>query len=103
MVWGTISFNSRSHLVFLQGKVSSARYIAQVVNPVLLPFLRHEGDVLFQQDNARPHTAAAMQHAFGGVEQLPWPASSPDLSPVEHVWDMMKWKCNVLIKLHKLY
>ena len=22
-------------------------------------------------------------------ETLPWPAVSPDLSPIEHVWDMM--------------
>ena len=39
MVWGVISYNSWSHLVFLQGKVNSACYIALVVNPVLLPFL----------------------------------------------------------------
>ena len=32
MVWGPISYNSRSHLVFLQGKVNSARYIALVAN-----------------------------------------------------------------------
>ena len=64
MVWGGISYTSRSHLMFLQGKVNNTRYIAQVVNPVLLPFIRHEGDVLFQQDNARPHTAAMTQRAL---------------------------------------
>ena len=52
-------YNSRSHLVFLQGKVNSAHYIAQVINPVLLSFLPQEGGVLSQQDNARPHMAAA--------------------------------------------
>ena len=35
--------------MFLQGKVNSARYIAQVVNHALLPFLRQEGDVLFSR------------------------------------------------------
>ena len=44
-----ISYNSQSHLVFLQGKVNCACYIAQVVNPVLLPFLRQEDDVLFSR------------------------------------------------------
>ena len=63
MVWGAISYNL-SHLVFLQGKVNRARYIAQVVNPILLPFLQQEGDVLFQLDNACPHMAAAMQCAL---------------------------------------
>ena len=50
--------------MFLQGKVNSARYIAHVV---LVSFLRQEGDVLFQQDNACPHTAAVMLRALCGV------------------------------------
>ena len=79
MVWEVISYNSRSHLVFLQGKVNSARYIVQVVNSVLLPFLRQGRDVLFQNDNQRPHTVAATQRALRGVQHLPWPARSPDL------------------------
>ena len=66
-----ISYNSWPHLAFLQGKVNSARYIAQVVNPVLLPFLRQECDVFFQQDNTRPYMAAVMQHALCCVQQLP--------------------------------
>ena len=44
----------------------------------------------FQQDNASPHIAAATQRALHGVQQLPWPARSPDLSPIECVCDMMK-------------
>ena len=62
--------NSQSHLLFLQVKVNNARYTAHV-NTVLLPFRRQEGDVIFQQDNACPHTAAAMQRALRGVQQLP--------------------------------
>ena len=32
MVWGAITYNSQSHLLFLQGRINSARYIAQVVS-----------------------------------------------------------------------
>ena len=71
--------------MFLQSKVNSARYIAQTVNLVLLPFLRQEGDVLLQQDNA------VTQRALCDVQQLSWSARAPDLSPIEHVWDMTKW------------
>ena len=77
MVWGAISYNSWSHLVFLQGKVNNARYIAQVVNHVLLPFLRQEGDGLFQQDNACLHMVAATQRALRHVQHPPWPARAP--------------------------
>ena len=34
---------------FLQGKVNSARHVAQVVHPALLPFIQQEGDVLFSR------------------------------------------------------
>ena len=74
----------------MQDKVNSALYIAVVVKPVLLPFIRQEGDVLFQQDNTRPHTAAATQRALRSVQQLPWPVRTPTPSPTEYVWDMMK-------------
>ena len=47
--------------------------------------------MLFRQDNARPHTAAATQRALRGVQQLRWSARAPHLWPIEHVWDMMKW------------
>ena len=53
--------------VFLQCKVNSVRHIAQVVNPVLLPYIRQEVDVIFQQDNALPHTSVATQPAVRGV------------------------------------
>ena len=66
-------------LVFLQGKLYSAHYIAQVVNPMLLPFLRQEGDLHFQQDNAHPHMATSMQYALRGVKLLPWLARTPDI------------------------
>jgi len=44
---------------------------------------------VFLQDNARPHTARHTQGFLrrNNVQLLPWPARSPDLSPIEHLWD----------------
>ncbi len=45
--------------------------------------------MLLQQDNARPHTARHTQEVLqrNNVQTLDWPAKSPDLSPIEHMWD----------------
>ncbi|GBN34376.1 hypothetical protein AVEN_101013-1 [Araneus ventricosus] len=45
---------------------------------------------VFQQNNARPLTAVIIQHALQSVDMLPRPARSLDLSPIEHVWDIIR-------------
>ncbi len=92
MVWAGISFRHRTPLVFIDGNLTARRYIAEVLEPELIPFLEQHQDIaLFQQDNARPHIAQETMdylHAEG-VAVIPWPAFSPDLSPIEHLWDQL--------------
>ncbi|GBN16305.1 hypothetical protein AVEN_221883-1 [Araneus ventricosus] len=45
---------------------------------------------VFQQDNVRPHTAVVTQNTLQSVDMLPWPARSPDLSPIDHAWDIIE-------------
>ncbi|CAH2009467.1 unnamed protein product [Acanthoscelides obtectus] len=91
MVCGAIAYGSRSPLIFIRGNMNAQHYIHEVLEPHLLPYLDTLADPTFQQDNARPHVARVTidfsQH--NDVTLLPWPPRSPDLSPIEHVWDMM--------------
>ena len=92
MVWGGISFRYRTPLIIIDGTLTSQRYINEVLRPTVVPFLATHRDVtLFQQDNARPHSARATM-AFlqqQNIATLPWLAFSPDLSPIEHLWDQL--------------
>uniref|UniRef100_A0A3B3RAD9 Tc1-like transposase DDE domain-containing protein n=1 Tax=Paramormyrops kingsleyae TaxID=1676925 RepID=A0A3B3RAD9_9TELE len=45
---------------------------------------------VFQQVNARPHTACVSMDCLRHDKVLPWPANSPDPTPVEHVWDQLR-------------
>ncbi|CAH1991414.1 unnamed protein product [Acanthoscelides obtectus] len=82
MVWGAIAYGSRSPLIFIRGNMNAQRYIHEVLEPHLLPYLDTLADPTFQQV-----TIDFFQH--NDVTLLPWPQRSPDLSPIEHVWDMM--------------
>lgn len=89
MVWGAIAYDSRSPLVRIQGTMTAQRYVDDVLRPVALPYLQGVPNALYQQDNARPHTARISQRALQGVQMLSWPPFSPDLSPIEHIWDVI--------------
>jgi transposase len=51
---------------------------------------------MFIDDNACRHRARIVQHFLQQevVQTFPWPAMSPDMNPIEHVWDFIGRKIN---------
>ncbi|GFT54596.1 transposable element Tcb2 transposase [Trichonephila clavipes] len=55
----------------------------------MLPLMQLLPEAISQQDNARPYTARMSQNCLRTVTILSWPTRSPDLSPIEPIWDHM--------------
>ncbi|GFS85570.1 DDE_3 domain-containing protein [Trichonephila clavipes] len=102
MVWGGIAYDSRSPLIGVRGTLTGQRYVDDILRPHVGPFLNWLTGAIFQQDNARPHTARVAQDFLRHFQTLPWPARSPDLSPVEHVWDQLKRQMPSCHSVHDL-
>ena len=87
MVWGGISGNARTPLVFINGNLTCALYLDEILQAHFVPFVCQHA-VTLQHDNARPHVTDFLTQQ--NVNVLPWPAVSPDLSPIKHAWDEME-------------
>ncbi len=96
MVCGCISAYGMGSLHVLEGTMNAERYI-KVLEQHMLPSRQRvfQGrPCVFQQDNAKPHTAAittAWLHSRR-VRVLNWAACSPDLSLIENIWHIIERK-----------
>ena len=88
MVQGGTTEYDRTPLVVVAGNMTRIRYRNDIVQHHVIPFIQAQLiNVIFREDNARPHVARVVrgQLTLQNVDVLPWPAVLIDLSPFEHV------------------
>ncbi|GFV52714.1 uncharacterized protein TNCV_2873851 [Trichonephila clavipes] len=99
MVCGAIAYDSLSTLIVMRGTLTGQRYVDDILRPHVGPFLNGLPRAIFQQDNARPHTARLPTSVSDScmADTLP-----PFVPPVEHVWDQLKRQMPSCHSVHDL-